>query len=167
MPQPLPALSRGSLVFLDSNIFVYGLLGESQQCLDLMERCHKEEVTGVTSTEVIGEVCHRLMVKEAVDAGLISRPTAYALKPKHNAIRRLRRYWNLTERGFQLNLAVLGSDEARHRAAQQVRQRHGLLTNDSLIVAACFEHEIRSLATRDADFDPIPELTVYRPSDLG
>jgi predicted nucleic acid-binding protein len=167
MPQPLPALPRGSLVFLDANIFIYGLLGESQQCLDLMERCRKEEVAGVTSSEVIGEVCHRLMVKEAVDAGLISRPAAYALKPKHNAIRRLRRYWDLIEQVFQLNLAVLGSDEARHRAAQQVRQRYGLLTNDSLIVAACLEHKIQSLATRDADFDRIPEMTVYRPSDLG
>ncbi len=93
-----------------------------------MERCRKEEVAGVTSSEVIGEVCHRLMIKEAADAGLISRPAAYALKPKHDAIRRLRRYWDLTERVFRLNLVVLGSDEARHRTAQQVRQRHGLRT---------------------------------------
>jgi len=73
MPYPLPALPRGRVVFLDANIFVYGLLGESEQCLALMERCRNEEVAGVTSTEVVGEACHRLMVKEAVDEGLISR----------------------------------------------------------------------------------------------
>ena len=166
MPYPLPALPRGRVVFLDANIFVYGLLGESEQCLALMERCRNEEVAGVTSTEVVGEACHRLMVKEAVDEGLISRPAAYALKPKYDAIRRLRRYWDLTARVFDLNLVIFSSGEARHRAAQRVRQQQGLLTNDSLIAAACLEQEIRLLATRDADFDRIPKLTVYKPTDI-
>jgi hypothetical protein len=35
MPYPLAALPRGRVVFLDANIFVYGLLGESQQCLGI------------------------------------------------------------------------------------------------------------------------------------
>ena len=61
---------------------------------------------------------------------------------------------------------VLGSHESRHNRAQRVRAEHGLLTNDSLIVAACLEHDIRSLATRDSDFDQIPELTIYKPTDL-
>jgi predicted nucleic acid-binding protein len=167
MALPLPALPSGTLVFVDANIFIYGLLGESRQCADLLERCRKEEVAGVTTTEVVGEVCHRLMVKEAMDLGLISRPAASALKSKHDVIRGLRKYWELTVRIFQWNLVVLGSNEARHRVAQRIRSEHGLLTNDSLIAAACLEGDIRSLATRDADFDLIAELTVYRPSDLG
>ena len=167
MARPLSALPDGTLVFVDANIFIYGLLGESRQCADLIERCRKEEVAGVTTTEVVGEVCHRLMVKEAMDLGMIARPAASALKSKHNAIRRLRKYWELTARIFQWNLVVLGSSEARHRAAQRIRSEHGLLTNDSLVAAACSEHNIRSLATRDADFDVIPQLTVYSPPDLG
>lgn len=166
MARPLPAIPGGILVFVDANIFVYGLLGESRQCADLIERCRREEVAGVTTTEVVGEVCHRLMIKEAMDLGLISRPAASALKSKRDAIRRLRKYWEMTARIFKWNLAVLGSNETRHHAAQQIRAAHGLLTNDSLIAAACFEHDILSLASRDADFDLIPELTVYSPSDL-
>lgn len=166
MARPLPALPGGTLVFVDANIFIYGLLGQSRQCAHLIERCQKEEVAGVTTTEVVGEVCHRLMVKEAMDLGLIRRPAASALKSKHDAIRGLRKYWELTARIFRWNLVVLGSNEARHRAAQRIRNDHGLLTNDSLVVAACFEHDIRSLASRDADFRLIPELKVYGPSDL-
>jgi predicted nucleic acid-binding protein len=166
MPQPLPALPSGRLVFLDANILIYGLLAESEQCLELMERCRAEEVAGVTSAEAIAEVCHRLMLKEAVDTGLISKPAAYALKAKRNAIRRLRRYWELTERAFKLNLVILSCDETRHRTAQQVRQRFGLLTNDSLVVAACLERAIRFIATRDGDFDRVSELTVYKPTDI-
>jgi predicted nucleic acid-binding protein len=167
MARPLPALPRGALVFVDANIFIYGLLGESRQCAHLIERCRKEEVASVSTTEVVGEVCHRLMIKEAMDLGLISRPAASALKSKHDAIRRLRRYWELTARIFRWNLVVLSSSEARHRAAQRIRNAHGLLTNDSLVAAACFEHDIRSLASRDTDFDLVSELKVYSPSDLG
>ena len=97
-----------------------------------------------------------------MDLGLISRPAASALKSKHDVIRGLRKYWELTVRIFQWNVVVLGSNEARHRVAQRIRSEHGLLTNDSLIAAACLEGDIRSLATRDADFDVIPELTDLR-----
>ena len=167
MAHPLSAVPRGTLVFVDANIFIYGLIGESRQCAHLIERCRKEEVAGVTTTEVVGEVCHRLMVKEALDLGLIRRPAASALKSKHDVIRRLRKYWELTARIFRWNLVVLGSNEARHRAAQRIRDVYGLLTNDSLVAAACFEHDIQSLASRDIDFDLIIELKVYSPSDLG
>jgi predicted nucleic acid-binding protein len=167
MVSALPALPSGAIVLVDANIFVYGLLRESQQCAQLIERCRNEEVAGVTTTEVIGEVCHRLMLKEAMDSGLINRPTAASLKRKHGGMRGLRKYWELTARIFRWNLMVLGSDESRHHRAQRVRAEHGLLTNDSLIVAACLEHDIRSLATRDSDFDQIPGLTVYKPTDLS
>src|SRR5271163_3789463 len=167
MARPLPAIPGGTLIFVDANIFIYGLLGESRQRADLLARCRREEVAGVTTTEVVGEVCHRLMVKEAMDLGLISRPAASALKSKHDAIRGLRKYWELMALIFEWNLAVLGSNQARHRDAQRIRHSHGLLTNDSLIAAACLERDIRSLATRDADFDLIPELTVYSPSDMN
>jgi predicted nucleic acid-binding protein len=166
MSRPLPALPSGTLVLIDANIFIYGLFGESRQCADLIGRCRKEEVAGVTTIEVVAEVCHRLMVKEAMDLGLISRPAASALKSKHDAIRGLVKYWELTAQIFQSNLVVLDSNETRHRAAQRIRSEHGLLTNDSLIAAACAQHDIRALATRDADFELIPELTVYGPSDL-
>jgi hypothetical protein len=46
-------------------------------------------LAGVTTAEVVGEICHRLMLKEAMDLGLMGRP-ASALKGKHDAIRALR-----------------------------------------------------------------------------
>jgi predicted nucleic acid-binding protein len=166
MAYDISALPHGSLVFVDSNIFIYGLLRESQQCAHFLERCHRQELRGATTLEVVGEVCHRLMLKEAFDAGAINRLNALALKRKRDAIRGLRKYWDLTARIFELNLALLPSDEPRHRGAQQARIKYGLLTNDSLVVAACFENGIDSLATRDADFDRIAGLTVYRPADV-
>jgi predicted nucleic acid-binding protein len=67
---------------------------------------------------------------------------------------------------FDLNLVVIELDERRIRRAQAIRSNHGLLTNDSLIVAAAQEYGLDSLASRDDDFDRIPGLTVYKPTDL-
>ena len=47
-----------------------------------------------------------------------------------------------------------------------VRSSYGLLTNDSLILAAMSDYGIDSLATRDGDFDHVPTLTVYKPTDV-
>jgi predicted nucleic acid-binding protein len=65
-----------------------------------------------------------------------------------------------------LNILILATNEARLDHGQTVRNRYGLLTNDSLIVAAMDEVGIASLATRDDDFDHISDLTVYKPTDI-
>jgi len=52
-----------------------------------------------------------------------------------------------------------------HRA-QSVRSRYGLLTNDSLILAAMEENGVESLATRDSDFDHIPNIKIYKPTNI-
>ena len=54
---PLGNLPADTDIFLDANIFIYALGGQSQQCLDLF-RCVREEVCGVTTIEVINEVTH-------------------------------------------------------------------------------------------------------------
>ena len=51
--------------------------------------------------------------------------------------------------------------------AQSVRSQYGLLTNDSLILAAMEENGVDSLATRDSDFDHISNLKIYKPTDIN
>ena len=80
--QALPAVPGNSVVFIDANIFIYGLSGRSGQCHQLLERCLREEVTGITLFETLSEVTHRLMVAEALGKGLIGRGGAKALR--HN-----------------------------------------------------------------------------------
>ena len=65
-----------------------------------------------------------------------------------------------------MNLILLDFDEPRFRRAQIMRERHGLLTNDSLILAAAESYGIANLATRDEDFDEVPWLTVFKPGDI-
>ena len=61
------ALRNGNSVFIDANIFIYNFGGQSAECKDVLLRCAKGELRGITSTFVIAEVLHRLMVAEAIE----------------------------------------------------------------------------------------------------
>ncbi len=162
----LTSLPRGSEILIDANIFVYAFLEISPQCIEFLRRCSDEEVLAITTAEVVGDVCHRLMLAEAVNAGAISRHSAPLLKRKPEVIKSLTRYWRLTAGIFQLPILVLELDGTRLQQAHEMRMRHGLLTKDSLVLAAADEYGIGALASLDSDFDNIRWLTVYKPTDV-
>jgi len=159
-------LPAGTRLFLDANIFVYAFLGHSNECQELLGRCATEQVLGITTLDVVNEVTHRMMLAEALGKGVIKRDRVRDLRGKWREVAKLTEYWTQTSAIFGLNILVLITDEARLHVAQTIRVRHGLLTNDSLIVAAMEEFGIDSLATRDNDFDHVSELIVYKPSDI-
>ena len=162
----LPNLPSGADVFLDANVFIYALSGNSKECRELLRRCSTEEVLGITTLDVINEVTHRLMLAEAVAKNVILKSNVSALKGKWRDVAKLNEYWTLTARIFGLNIVIAVSDELRLHRAQTVRSSYGLLTNDSLILAAMSDYGIDSLAARDGDFDHVPTLTVYKPTDV-
>lgn len=162
----LADLPDGSDVFLDAGIFIHAFCGRSDQCKELLSKCAREELFGVTSLHVIAEVTHRLMLAEACAIGIISAQKADLLRKKPLAVQGLVRYWEQTRRIFEINLAVLFGTDSWHKKAHAVRLSHGLLTNDSLLVAAMQEHGITSLASADRDFDRVPSLARYEPTDL-
>ncbi len=75
-------------------------------------------------------------------------------------------YWRNTERLLALNLLFVPANEAILRGAHAERQAAGLLTNDSMIVAAMRVYGISQLATRDNQFDSVRDMTVFSPSDI-
>ena len=162
----LANLPGGRDVLLDANVFIYAFGEQSPECLGLLRRCAQEEVAGITTVEIINEVCHRLMLAEAHGRGIITGQSAKALDGRHDEIKRLAEYWTQTARIFELNILILPLEEPRIRRAQQMRMLHGLMTNDSVILAAADEYGIDCLASLDGDFDQVPWLTVYKPTDL-
>jgi predicted nucleic acid-binding protein len=164
--QGLTNVAAGSRVVVDSNIFVYAANGTSTECAGFLERCAREEVRGVTTFEALAEVTHRLMLEDALLAGIIHRGNSSSLRRRRKSIPNLTQYWPSVEKIFSMNLTILDLDELRFRRARVMRERHGLLTNDSLILAAADSYGVAALATRDDDFDDVPWLTVYKPGDI-
>jgi predicted nucleic acid-binding protein len=165
--RPLSSLPAGSNVFVDANIFVYAFSGISAQCAQFIERCAREEVTGITLLEVVNEATHRWMLAEAQAKGVVGKARAESLRRKRDAIPGLTEYWRHTERVLALNLLFLSSTEAILRSAQAERVRASLLTNDSIIVATMKHYGISAIASRDADFERAAGVLLYSPDDIA
>ncbi len=163
---PLEAIPGRSDVFVDANIFIYGLSGYSLECRRFLDRCYREELYGITLLETVNEATHRWMVAEAYAKGLISARTARALREQPAVVALLSDYWRDTERLLALNLLFLPVSVAILQKAYQERKRAGLLTNDSMIIGCMREFGITSLASSDRDFERATGITLFRPGDL-
>lgn len=70
------------------------------------------------------------------------------------------------DRIFEMNIAIFNLTEECIKVSAEIRKSEGLLTNDSLAVAAIKNAGLSKFATNDTDFDHIPWLTIYKPSDV-
>ncbi len=162
----LADLPSGLSVIIDANILIYAANNSSAECESFLQRCTREEIHGLITLEALAEACHRLMVDEAFSRRMIRRPSASDLRRNRKVIPQLPNYWIQLSTLLGLNLLFVPLDEQRFRRAQVMRERHNLMTNDSLILAAAETYGITSLATRDDDFEPVAWLTVYKPGDI-
>ena len=85
-------IPNGSDIFIDANILIYALAGQSVECRDLLIRCSPEEVIGVCLFETVNEATHKFMLAEAQSKGLISGGSARELRAKPEVVKRLAKY---------------------------------------------------------------------------
>lgn len=163
-PHPLPLVPPGVEILVDANVLVYALSATSAECDAFLSRCTSGAIQAFVTLDVLAEACHKLMISDAHSRGLIQRANASSLQGKTAVIRQLSSYWSLIQ--SLAGIAVLPLDEYRFQRAQLIRRQYGLMTNDSLLLAAAEVFGIDSLATNDSDFDTVPWLTIYKPTDI-
>jgi predicted nucleic acid-binding protein len=163
----LAEMPDAATVFIDANVFVYHFTGVSPECKGLLERAERTSIRGVTGAHILLEVLHRLMMIEAVTKGLIS-PSQPAKKLKQNwqVIQQLKDYNHCVSEIAVLNVAVLPITEEVIRESEELRQAHGLMTNDSITFSLMTRHGLTNLATLDSDLRRVPGLALYQPSDV-
>jgi predicted nucleic acid-binding protein len=162
----LHALPAGARVLVDANILIYARRGMSVQCRELLERCAQREISGVLTTIGLAEFCHRRMMQEAQSRGLSGSNPAKALSQDPTLVRQLTQYRQDMEDVLAGDFTVLTITEADFPQALALQQLHGLMTNDSLHLAAGLRVGLRLVATADPQFDAVPGITVFRPDDL-
>ncbi|MGH9843321.1 MAG: type II toxin-antitoxin system VapC family toxin [Blastocatellia bacterium] len=161
-------LQAGDHVFLDANIFVYHFLGQSADCRQLLTRCHQGTLKGVTATFIVAEVMHRLMTAEAVARQLItSSQVVRKLRERPDIVQQLQMPNQCVQQIRAMKIEITPLSVSTLEASTTVRQQHGLLTNDSLLVAAMQELKLQKLATLDHDFARVSGLLVYQPTDVS
>ncbi|SRR6266403_956401 len=168
MAAAFSAIPDGSNLLIDTNIFVYGLTAKSAECKTLLERCSREEVFGMTLFEVVHEATHDFMRGEAKAKGLFNamEKGAKYLAKHPEQVKLLSDYWANTQRLLALNILFLEMKKDIVIGAQAERTNAGLLTIDSIIVAAMREYGISRIATNDKQFETVVGISVFAPTDV-
>ena len=160
-------LISGDAVFVDTNVLVYRYSLHARfgpPCTDLLERIERQELTGYTSTHVLGEAAHRLMTLEAItlfnwpQAGIGNR-----IRANPAEVAKLSNFKSAIDELLQGKLQILTATPAMMAAALSLCQQIGLLINDALIVAAMQSGGLTKFASGDTDFDRVPGITRYGP----
>ena len=157
----------GVSVFLDANTFVYHFTNEptyGAACTQLLKRIEERDLGGLTSTHVLADVAHRLMTLDAINLfGWPPTRIAARLRKHHQEICKLSVHLQAVAQIRLLAIQVLPVSLPLLEAACLLSQQHGLLTGDALIVAVMQDRGLTDIASNDADFDRVPELTRYAP----
>lgn len=160
-------LPAGAAVFLDANTLVYHFQPHpvfGPPCTDLVERIENQELSGFTSTHVLGELAHRLMTLEACAAfGWPFSGIAQRLRQHPAQVQGLTRFRQAIQEVPQYGIQVLTIPPTLIDSAAAVSQQTGLLTNDALVIAVMQANGLTNLASNDADFDRVPGITRYAP----
>lgn len=160
-------LVAGEAVFLDANVLIYYFAPHptfGPSCGQLVRRIENGEVPGYTSTHVLGEVAHQLMIAEASTLpGWAPGKVKQRLRQQPAALQNLTHFRRAVETVLQSSIRVLAIDPSHVGAAAPLCQQHGLLTNDALIMAVMRANGLTRLASHDTDFDRVPGLTRYGP----
>jgi len=164
----LEDIQNGSLCVVDTNVLLYAEQGVSQQCKRLLRRCGTGDIIVRLPQTVWYEVCHKLMLAEALMGGRITGPNPAAkLSRRPEIIQGLGLYREKLAALVELGLGFEPcTKQDFFERAFIYQKKYGLLTNDSLILAAAVRLEADFLVTADASFKNIQELQVAMPSDL-
>lgn len=161
-------LPAGAAVFVDANTLVYHFQPHpvfGPACTDLVERIEKQELSGFTSTHVLGELAHRLMSLEACAAfGWPFAGIAQRLRQHPARVQGLTRFRQAVQEVPRYGIQVLAIPPTLVDPGAAVSQQTGLLTNGALLVAVMRTNGLTNLASNDADFDRVPGLTRFAPA---
>ena len=123
-------IASGARVFVDAPVFIYHFTGISRECKQFLHRCETADLDALTSSVVVAEVAHRLMMIEAVSEGLVTAGNVVRkLRDRPAAVRRLQKYQEQVRaippdvgesgsRGLRL-AASIGADPLEIRASGQ------------------------------------------------
>ena len=164
----LDDIPSGSLCVIDTNVLIYAEQGTSLQAQRLLRRIERRDLLGVLPQSVWQELCHKLMLAEALMLGHISGGNpARQLASKPDAVKRLTLYRDKIRAlatlglGFEPCTKADLMDNGFH-----LQEHHGLLTNDSVILAVAMRLDADALVSADARFQVSKDIRVYAPSDI-
>jgi predicted nucleic acid-binding protein len=151
----LADVPAGTAVFIDANILIFALTRHpvyGTACEVFLDRVENQEITGLTSTHVLGEVVHRIMTIEACDRfGWPIQGIANRLRRHPTDVQQLIRPRQALDEIAAARVVVVGIAPPQTSLATDITRQTGLLHGDALIVAV--------MRSRDSPNSPASTLT--------
>jgi predicted nucleic acid-binding protein len=164
----LDDISNGSLCVIDTNVLLYAEQGSSLQAQRLLRRCSKGDLIGVMPQTVWHELAHKLMLAEAMMLGKVAGPNpSRKLARQPDLVKTLGLYRDKVFALVDLGIGFVScTREDFFEKALKLQERHGLLVNDSVILAIALRLKADVLVSADAAFQKVTEMKVAMPSDI-
>jgi predicted nucleic acid-binding protein len=159
-------LPQGASVFMDANPIVYYFAADpifGPACARLVARIQSQDIHAYTSTHVLSETAHKLMLIEAAAQFGWKAKVVQHLRQQPKSVQQLTRFRQAIQQVPQLGIQVHVISPLVVEAGTLVSQQTGLLTNDALLVAVMQANGLTDLASSDPDFDGVPGITRYAP----
>lgn len=149
-------------VFVDANVPLASIFEEQKADVaeEFLLRVEGYEISAVTSTVVLGEMFHRLLLAEACN--LLHIPPRIALrrlKQQPNLFQQLRESWVLINEFLELPLTIHPVDRGVFVEALAISRKYRLLINDATHIALMAEQGLEFLATFDHDLERVDFIT--------
>lgn len=164
----LSIIPTGKRVFIDANIFLYEVFDHpkfGESAYRILKDVENGAIKGVTSTLVLDEVLHKMILSEASNKFHISIKDAVSfLKKNHKEIPLLGASWKDIDRIQEIeNLTIYGISPDVFKSSINVAKANMLLAHDAMHLAVMKYESISDIATNDSDFERIEGITVWRP----
>lgn len=164
----LSIIPTGKKVFIDANIFLYEVFDHpkfGENAYRILKDVESGVITGITSTMVLDEVLHKMILFEASYKFHIStKDTVLFLKKNPNEIPLLTNSWKDIDRIQEIeNLSVCGISPAIFKSSINVAKENMLLAHDALHIAVMKYEAISDIASNDGDFERIEGITLWKP----
>jgi len=167
MKSYLNDLSDGSIVYVDSNIFIYDATNHPKyaaSCSVFLDRIESGELTGVTSILSINETVHKLSIIE-LSSKLKKKPVLITplIKKNPSLLDDLETPLLTAENIMNMNLEIINLFISIFAVALEFMKRYRLMSNDAIHVATMKKHGITNIATNDPDFERVEWIKVWKP----
>jgi predicted nucleic acid-binding protein len=160
-------LSEVDRCFVDANILYYHFVETppfSEESTRLLERVATGQILGYTSTHILAEAVHKVMLAEAATSFALNRVGLVNWLQNHgDRIGELVDFQRVAHELGGMGLLLLPTDTTLAAQTADLSKELGLLTNDAMVIALMRRHGLSILATNDHDFITVPNLIVWSP----
>lgn len=162
----LSDITDNTRIFVDSNIFIYHFSNSDKyatSCLNFFQKIEEGRLSGYTSTVVLAEVLHRLMVIEASKKfNIIPKNVVKYLKDNPDKIPLLSDHFKSVDFIEKIGIPILPVNAHDLRGSIAFKNQ-GLLTIDAINVSVMKNNDLTAIASNDGDYDRVGFLTQYKP----